>query len=299
MAKKAKKKWTHQVKQLSANTRLIDYAALAFPILGSKSAVKKALSAGRLLLNGKPAVFSDSLKIGDLLELQGTGIQQVKKYDIDLEIAYEDDYLLIANKPGGIAVNGNRYKTVENAVAEVNKNNQQPDVLARPVAVHRIDVPTTGLVMLAKTKKAQIKLGKAFQANQVKKEYLAVVHGKPPDKGRIKEPIEGKTAITDFESLRTVPSKVFKNLALVKLKPITGRTHQLRIHLKDNGHFIVGDKMYAEGKKTILGKGVMLCACRLQFTHPITGKVIDIKIDPPAKFKRILEREEERFRKKG
>lgn len=296
MPKKAKKTWIHQIAQVPQNTKIIEYAAKAFPILGSKSAVKKALSAGRLQLNGKPAVFSDKLKKGDRLELQGTGIQQVKKYDIDLELVYEDDFLVIANKPGGIAVNGNRFKTVENALAEVNKNNPQPDALSRPVAVHRIDVPTSGLVMLAKTKKAQIKLGKAFQANQIKKEYVAVVHGKPPEKGRMEEPIEGKSAITDFENLRTVPSKVFKNLAILKLKPITGRTHQLRIHLKDKGHFIVGDKMYAEGKKTILGKGVLLCACRLQFSHPINGKAIDVRIDPPAKFERILEREEARFK---
>lgn len=295
MSKKAKKNWIHQVKQVASNTKIVDYAAKAFPILGSKSAVKKALSAERLLLNGKPAVFSDRLENGDQLELQGTGVHKVKKYNLDLDIAYEDDYLLIANKPGGIAVNGNRFKTVENALAEANQNNQQPDALPRPVAVHRIDVPTNGLVMLAKTKTAQIKLGKAFQKNKIKKEYIAVVHGQPPAKGRIDEPIDGKEALTDFEILQTVPSQNFEQLSLLKLKPVTGRTHQLRIHLKNAGHFIVGDKMYAEENKTILGKGVLLCACRLQFHHPITSEQLDIRIDPPAKFKRVLSREKKRF----
>ncbi|MCP3928931.1 MAG: RluA family pseudouridine synthase [Bacteroidetes bacterium] len=274
---------------------IIEYAAKAFPILGSKSAVKKAIANGHLLINGKPANHSATITKGDILQLSGTGIRKVKKMEIPLEVVYEDDALIVINKPGGIAVNGNRNKTVENALADINKNNRQADALSRPIAVHRIDVPTTGLVILAKTKAALINLSKAFQENKVKKEYIAVVHGKPLDAGLIEEPIDGKRAITNFEKLYTVPSRVFDNLSLLKLQPVTGRTHQLRIHLKNMGHFIVGDKMYAEGKKTILGKGVLLCACKLHFPHPINGKPLTIQIDPPAKFEKILQRERERY----
>ena len=180
-------------------------------------------------------------------------------------------------------------------VSDATRNNPQADALPRPVAVHRIDVPTKGLVLLAKTKSALIKLSKAFQNNQVQKEYIAIVHGKPSAKGRINQPIDLKEAITDFETIRTVPSRIFQYLSLLRLKPVTGRTHQLRIHLKNQGHFIVGDKMYAEGKKTILGKGLMLCASKLQFEHPINQKRMNLKVEVPAKFTKLLDREEERF----
>ena len=294
MAKKRKQKWVHRVVDNNRNDSILEYCVGNFPILGSKSAVKKALAGRRLLLNGSVALFSDTVKKGDLLELQGTGVHKAKKYDISLEVVYEDDFIIIINKPGGIAVNGSRNKTVENALADLNSNNRQPDALPRPQAVHRIDVPTTGLVLLAKTKGALIKLSRAFQENKVKKEYLAVVHGKPPQEGRIDAPLSGKRAITEYETLLTVPSRIFQHLSLVKLLPATGRTHQLRIHFKDQGHFIVGDKLYAEGRKTILGKGLLLCASRLQFIHPIHGEWIDSSIDAPAKFEKIMQREKER-----
>lgn len=291
------KYWRHEVPSMAKRLRIADYCGPVFAMLGSKSATKKAIGAGRLYLNGKVAITADFVKHGDLIELRGSGIQEVKKLDIDLPIVFEDDFLIIVNKPGGIAVNGNRYKTVENALAHVNRKNPQPDALPRPIAVHRIDVPTSGLVLLAKTKSSLIKLGEAFRHNQVKKEYLAIVHGKPVSSGIIKNPIQGKTALTEFELLQSVPSHIYKNFSLLKLQPRTGRTHQLRIHLKDKGHLIVGDKMYAEEKKTILGKGLLLCAVRLQFNHPEHGKALDVRIVPPPKFEKILQREKDRFGK--
>ena len=295
MAKSKQKKWRHTVKELPQKAGIVQYAAHAFSVLGSKSAVKKAITGGRLYLNGKKAGYRDKLKKGDLLELDGAGIREVKKLDLDLDIVYEDDFLLVVNKPGGIAVNGNRNKTVENALSGFNKNNTVVDALPRPIAVHRIDVPTNGLVLLAKSKTALIQLSKAFQENRIQKEYIALVHGKTDSKGRINNPVGGKPATTVFETLEILPSHFFFFISLLKLKPITGRTHQLRIHLNNKGHLIVGDKQYAKGEKTILGKGLMLCARRLQFEHPVTGKKLDLYIDPPAKFGRILKREEERF----
>ena len=202
---------------------------------------------------------------------------------------------MIINKPGGIAVNGNRFKTVENAVADLNKNNKQPDALPRPVAVHRIDVPTKGMVILAKTKKALINMSRLFQENKVSKKYMAVVHGQPQSKGQINQPIGGKKSTTNFETKRVVPSRFYKHLSLVELSPITGRTHQLRIHMKNLGHLILGDKEYAKKEKTLLGKGLFLCACGLKFPHPITDKTMDFNIQVPRRFVRTMDREEQRF----
>lgn len=295
MSKKNHQRWKHQVKKVRPNTRIVDYCGTAFTILGSKSATKKAISAGRILLNGQKATTANFVKVGDMIEVKGSGVSKLKKLHIDIPIVYEDDYIIVVNKPAGIAVNGNRYKTVENGVAAFAKISSQNDALPRPVAAHRIDVPTKGLVVLAKTKTALINLGKAFQTNQIQKTYFAVVHGKPPMKGTIDEAIDGKKSVTEFETVKIVSSRVYRHLALVALHPITGRTHQLRIHLNNQRHLIVGDKEYANQQKTILGKGLFLCACRLEMKHPITEKDLKIEIKPPARFMKLLEREGERF----
>ncbi|MCO6487708.1 MAG: RluA family pseudouridine synthase [Phaeodactylibacter sp.] len=295
MERKRKKNNTHQVRRVEPNTSIVSYCGLAFPLLGSKTAVKKAIAGGRLLHNGRPARPDALVRPGDRLELAGAGMPQARDFDMELDVVYEDEHLLVVNKPAGIAVNGNRVRTVENAVAGAVPPSSQPGALPRPVAVHRIDVPTRGLVLLARTKDMLIRLSKAFEQNAVKKEYVAVVHGKPPEKGVIDEAIEGKEAVTKFETARSAPSRVFGHLSLVRLRPVTGRTHQLRIHLQRQGHLIVGDKAYAGKQKTILGKGLFLCACRLEFGHPATGKAVVVEIAPPQRFRKLLEREEERY----
>lgn len=296
MPRSTKKYWSHKVVNTKGSAdRIADYCAAAFPILGSRSAAKKAILNGRLRLNGNIASTTDLVRKGDLLELQGSGVRKVKTLQIDLDIIFEDDSLVVVNKSGGIAVNGNRKTTLENALARANRQNKLPDALPRPLAVHRIDVPTSGLVLFAKTKSALIELGKAFQQNRVTKEYIAVVHGKPAQHGRINLPIQGKKAETSYERLEVVPSRIFQHLSLVLLKPVTGRTHQLRIHMKKEGHLIVGDKQYADTAKTILGKGMLLCAKKLVFAHPVTGKDLRLEIDTPTKFKKVMQRERDRF----
>lgn len=282
----------HRIKSVPPNTRLTDYAAKIFPILGSRTAAKKAIAAQQLLVNDYPASEGDFVKKGDVLILKIRTAKKPKiKFEVDLPIVFEDEYIIVVNKPAGIAVNGNRNKTVENAVIPIFKQSHQVDALPSPRAVHRIDVPTKGLVLLAKTKSALIKLSKAFQNNEVKKTYLAIAHGKTEREGQIQEPIQGKKALTNYRTLKVINSKIFQYLSLVELQPVTGRTHQLRIHLNNLGHLIMGDKEYAAHKRTILGKGLFLCACQLEFTHPITKEPINIKIDPPKRFLKTLDRE--------
>jgi len=287
----------HKIKKVAIDTRLDEYAAEAFPLLGSKSAARKAIDDGRLKKNGHNAQPNELVQPGDQLELEHHGFSKAKAFDFDLASIYQDGHLIVINKPGGIAVNGNRNKTVENALAGNIPPSPLEGSLPHPIATHRIDVPTKGLVMLARTKTALINLNKAFQQKQVKKAYLAVVHGKLEGKGRIDQKIKGKTCITDYEGLQVVPSKVFGHLSLVKLFPVTGRTHQIRIHMKEKGHLVVGDKQYAQGQKTILGKGLFLCSSELTFQHPATGKNIHLEIPVPHKFLRLIEREEKRYSK--
>jgi len=290
-----KKTSEHRVKGLNLSIRLVDYCGSAFELLGSKSAAKKALSGGRVRLNGQRAYASDFIENGDKLTLIGDGMSKAKAYDMGMPIVFEDEHLIIVNKPAGIAVNGNRYKTVENALVGVAKKSNLRDALHRPVASHRLDVPTKGLVLLAKNKSSLIKIGRQFQEGQIHKEYHAIVHGKVDEKGRIEMPIGGKSSTTVYERVEVVPSRVYKNLSLVKLMPITGRTHQLRIHMQAQNHLLLGDKEYAGAQKTILGKGLFLCSTQLIFNHPDTFKRTKIEIDIPSKFLKLLERERSRY----
>ncbi|MCG8328864.1 MAG: RluA family pseudouridine synthase [Chitinophagales bacterium] len=294
MSKENKQSDAHIVDGAIINESLIDYAVNAFPVLGSRSAVKKAIATERLKKNGHVARFGDRVKGGDRLELEHRNRPKPKTFKLDIETVYEDDYLIIVNKPGGIAVNGNRYKTVENALAGTVRTKAE-DALPQPVATHRLDVPTKGLVILAKTKTALINMNKDFQEKKVQKTYVAVVHGQLAEKGTIEEPIKGKRAITEFEPLKVVPSRNFGHFSLVKLYPVTGRTHQLRIHMSNRGHLVVGDKMYAKRQTTILGKGMYLCAVSLRFQHPISGEEVYVEIPTPPRFLRLVDREENRF----
>ena len=265
-----------------------------FPALGSSNAVRRALTVGRVLVNQRPAPLHYQLRIGDVLTLRPAKSQR-KKVTIPVTIIYEDDYLLVANKPAGIAVNGNRNKTLENALSDTVSTSGLPDALPGPVAAHRLDVPTKGLVLLAKTKTALVGLNRAFQQNNISKTYYAIVHGQPNEDGRIDSPVAGKSALTHFKKLKSVSSRVFGHLSLLELQPVTGRTHQLRIHLQQIGHLIVGDKQYAAEQKTILGKGLFLFAGRLVFTHPISEKPLDFQLELPARFRKLLDREAARF----
>lgn len=287
--------WEYKVRGINQPTRIVDHIGDIFEILGSRSAARKAIAAGRVKMNGEKVYQSDTIKNGDLITLTGTGIPKAKKFDFEITQVFEDEHLIIVNKPAGIAVNGDRNKTIENALAGVTRKSNLPDALPRPIAVHRLDVPTKGLVMLAKSKSALIAMGKAFETNNIHKEYLAVVHGKPEPKGIIKKPVEGKKAETSYEVERVVPSRTFENLSLVRMKPVTGRTHQLRIHMASIGHLIIGDRLYAKETRTILGKGLFLCACKIIFAHPVTNKRTEVSIKLPPRFTRLMDREEDRY----
>lgn len=282
----------HRVRKIAPGTTLTDYCQQAIPLLGSRTAVKKAVHSKRLLLNGRPARLNDPLQTGDQLTLTGTGLPKARKFEQEIPVVWEDSHLIVVNKPAGIAVNGDRIRTLENALAGSVEPSGEPDALPRPVAVHRIDLPTQGLVLLAKTKQALMAMSQAFEHNKVHKQYIAVVHGRPAPQGTTRAPLQGKPAETKWECRRTVPSRDFGHLSLLELSPVTGRTHQLRLHMQKLGHLIVGDKQYAGPQKTVLNKGLMLCACYLSFQHPTTQKPIAIKILPPPKFEKLLDREE-------
>lgn len=203
--------------------------------------------------------------------------------------------MAIINKPAGITVSGNSFKTIFNALPFNLKESNEPDKLFKPTPVHRLDNQTSGILLIAKTKTAQIELGKQFENKTVQKKYSAIVIGKVLNNGAIKTPIENKKSETSFELIAVENSLKFKHLTFLKATPKTGRTHQIRIHLASIGHPILGDKLYTNSEILHKGKGLFLAATEIAFLHPKTLVPICFKIEIPNKFNSLLVREKRRW----
>ena len=290
----------HIIPKINDQIRIADYCLKVFKSIPSKTGVKKAIALGMITIDDQKASTGQYAKPGQRIRLyRPKNIPQKKAYKAELEIIFEDGDFIVVNKAGGIAVNGNRFKTVENAILNQFTPSHYSDALHRPRPVHRLDVPTCGLVIFAKTRKAQVSLGKQFQTQKVNKVYCAVIHGTPKtSRGIINRKVDGKAASTEYEVIYSKPSRKFKSLTMVELRPRTGRTHQLRKHLRAIGHPIVGDKLYGNPNEMLLGKGLLLCAKSLWFKHPRTNKLVQLNIDPPPKFEGVIKREGDRFNRK-
>ncbi len=288
---------SHIVPSGISNVRLSDYAIGIFPSLPSRKGLKKAIKKKAIWVNGIAGATGTWISAGMKIDLIEIDRKPPKIYRINLEVIYEDNDIAIINKPGGIVVSGNQFRTVQHALLHNLQMSNAVDALKCPQAVHRLDHPTSGLLLIAKTSSARIHLGRQFEQKGIQKKYQAIVAGKMPIKGRINEPIEGKEASTAFELIKTVPSLRSKHLSFVNLYPLTGRTHQLRVHLASLGHPILGDKIYCEKNQLLRGKGLFLCAVALSFRHPTTEEKIALEINAPNKFQLHLAREEKRWKK--
>ena len=288
---------SHIVPPNTPQERLSEYARKIFLNIPSRKGIKKAILRNEILLNGKPVETGRWVQPGNQIDWVDLELKIPKILPLKLDVVFEDEYLAVINKPAGIIVSGNQFRTIENALLHNISKSVENDGLRKPRAVHRLDSPTSGLLLVAKTALAHLKLSEQFEAKTIFKKYQAIVIGDIEEQGVLEKSIDGKTALTRFNKIKTVPSLKNKWLSLVDLFPQTGRTHQLRIHLSDFGFPILGDAMYGKEGLILKHKGLFLCAVELVFSHPKTGERVEVKINAPQKYETLLRREERRWQK--
>lgn len=289
-----------KIEVLENNIRLDNY--LIDKLDSSRSKIQKLIKNNSILVNDKNTKSSYLVKTGDIITITDVKEESsnIEPEDIKLDIVYEDEYLLVVNKPSGMVVHpgcGNRNHTLVNALMHHSKLSNLDNI--RPGIVHRIDAYTSGLLMVAKDDKTHRELALELKSNKAKRKYLALVHGVIVEdtatidapigrdtKNRKKmcvTPINSKDAITHIKVLERYIDTTFIECTLE-----TGRTHQIRVHLSYINHPIVNDSVYGYKKQINPTFGQMLHAYTLGFTHPVTHEYLEFKAEPPKEFMEIL-----------
>ena len=287
---------SHKVKRLQRPMRIESYCRGLFEELPSNKSVKKAVAKGVIRVGGECISSAYFLCEGDEVELWDLEESKPPHYQMDIEVVYEDDHLAVVFKPAGLITSGNLFRTLEHAIqgqlkpCEINP-------LKWPKPVHRLDSVTSGLVIIAKSVPARIELGRMLERKELTKNYLALLAGKYEGPQVVDSPIDQKASMSNVEILLVKESLNNGYISKVHLEPVSGRTHQLRIHMAQQGNPIIGDKEYGQKGDVLLHKGLFLCATSLRFSHPISGKFIHIEIDAPPKFDKLMEREYQRYLK--
>jgi len=291
----------------------------------SRARVQEMIAEGLVLVNDAPAKASLKLRGGERVSVLGEAERAPLKAvaeEIPLDIVYEDDDLAVINKPAGMMVHAGAGATDEarNRGTLVNALLHHLGSLSgvggalRPGIVHRLDKETSGLIVVVKNDNAHRKLSAQFAAREVKKKYVALVHGwVTKDSGTLTQSISrdrvrrtlmttrlegGRAAVTHYRVVRRLDTK-FGKFTLLDVKIDTGRTHQIRVHVAAMGHPVVGDTVYgaprhARGKNAVIGLSRnFLHAAELEFKHPRTGETIALKSELPEELREFLRKIEE------
>ena len=272
----------------------------------SRTNIQRLIEEGNVLVNGQKKKISYKVQIGDNIEINIPEAKEtsIKAENIPVEVVYEDDDIIVVNKPKGMVVhpaNGNPDGTLVNAIMAMCKGSLSGiGGEIRPGIVHRLDKDTSGLLIVAKNDLAHINMSNQIKDRKVKKIYIALVKGNiNENEATINMPIgrstkdrkkmavrkDGKEAITHFKVL-----KRYKNYTLLEVKIDTGRTHQIRVHMAEIGHPVVGDMVYSKGKNEFGVEGQMLHSKSLDFKHPITGKEMHLEARLSEYFEKVLEK---------
>lgn len=296
------------VEESKIGLRLDIYLKEKLPSL-SRSRLQDLIEQGKILVNLKPQKASYRVKKGDVIivDIPPESPLELTPQEVPFEILFEDEDIAVIYKPPKIVVHpapGHREKTLVHGLLLRLKGLSGIGGKLRPGIVHRLDKDTSGLMIVAKNDFSHQALVQAFKERIIKKTYLALLYGHiTPKTGTIEKPIgrhpklrkkmavlaEGKPAVTEYEVIR-----YFKKASYVQARPITGRTHQLRVHFSYLGHPILGDPLYGGLKPDIPKPSrLMLHAWKISFPHPKTKTWLSFEKEPPPDFIEYLKNLEE------
>ena len=272
----------------------------------SRVAIQRLIEEEKIKVNGKKIKPSYKIQEKDVIEIEEEKPKEVeiKAEKIPIEVIYEDNDIIVVNKPKGMVVhpaNGNPDGTLVNALMAICKDSLSGiGGEIRPGIVHRLDKDTSGILIVAKNDKAHINISNQIKEHKVEKTYIALVRGNvkeneatinmpigrsPKDRKKMAVVKDGKEAITHFKVLER-----YRNYTLLEVKIETGRTHQIRVHLSQIGYPIIGDETYSNGRNEWNIKGQCLHSKSLKFKHPITNKEMYIEAEIPEYFKEVIEK---------
>ena len=296
------KKKVFEIENKDIGKRLDLFLQECFPSF-SRSHFSKLIEDGLVTVNNKKVKSGWKLRLGELVEVEFKEPEKIstEAEEVPFDIVYEDDDLVVVNKPQGVVVHpcsSTKSGTLVNGLLYRIKNLSGINGVLRPGIVHRLDKETSGLLVVAKNDKAHISLAKQIKDKTCKRNYLAILEGNlKEDSGEIKTYIardkkdrkkmavsdSGREAITDYKVLER-----FKNACFVEFSLKTRRTHQIRVHAKYLGHPIIGDKVYGKEVKGL--EGQLLHAYKLTFIHPTTLKEMTFEAPLPNYFENYLEK---------
>lgn len=293
------------VEDVDAGKRLDSFLAEKNTAKYTRSFIGKMIEENLVLYNGKPSKASTKMKAGDRIELFEKEPEPlaVKGEEIPLEIVYEDDDLMVINKPRGMVVHpapGHTSGTLVNAVlSHAGESLSSINGVLRPGIVHRIDKDTSGLILVCKNDFSHKALAKQLEEHSITRRYHAICSGRlKEEQGTVSAPIgrdeknrkqqainykHGKEAITHYRLLENL-----QNASLLECRLETGRTHQIRVHMKSIGHPLLGDPLYGPKKNLYAIKGQALHAMILGFVHPRSGEYMEFSADYPKDFQKLL-----------
>ena len=293
------------VEDVDAGKRLDSFLAEKNTANYTRSFIGKMIEENLVLYNGKPSKASTKIKTGDRIELFEKEPEPlaVKGEEIPLEIVYEDDDLMVINKPRGMVVHpapGHTSGTLVNAVlSHAGESLSSINGVLRPGIVHRIDKDTSGLILVCKNDFSHKALAKQLEEHSITRRYHAICSGRlKEEQGTVSAPIgrdeknrkqqainykHGKEAITHYRLLENL-----QNASLLECRLETGRTHQIRVHMKSIGHPLLGDPLYGPKKNLYAIKGQALHAMVLGFVHPRSEEYMEFSADYPEDFQKLL-----------
>lgn len=273
----------------------------------SRSYLQKLVKEGAVLVNGKPVKSSYKVENGDWirLEIPDAVEPEIEAEEMDLDILYEDSDIILINKPKGMVVHpaaGHYSGTLVNGLMAHCKDELSGiNGVMRPGIVHRIDMDTTGVLIVCKNDKAHNAIAEQLKVHSITRKYYAIVHGVlKEDTGTVNAPIgrhpvdrkkmsinekNGKEAVTHYRVLRR-----FRRFTFVECQLETGRTHQIRVHMASIGHPLLGDIVYGPSKDPFKLEGQALHAKLLGFIHPSTGQYVEFESPLPPYFTALLDR---------